>query len=143
MPIFVVKNFYPIQTYMKNIKNKKNNLDPIAEAGKRKDAKRYSDEADIRINLAIEVYRARKSKKLSQQSLAKKSCTTQKIISNIENGDVNIGIDLLNRLSKTLNFTSEILGKIFNTPILYWCSLQEGGILKMEIKEPIESEIIL
>ncbi|MFA5248970.1 MAG: helix-turn-helix transcriptional regulator [Candidatus Paceibacterota bacterium] len=127
---------------MKNTKNKKNNLDPIVEAGKRKKANIYSDEADIRLKLAIEIYNARESKKLSQQKLAKMAYTTQKIISNIENGDVNIGIDLLNRLSKSLEFTSGTLGRIFNTPVPYYF-IQEAGTFKIKIEKQTGSDVFI
>jgi transcriptional regulator with XRE-family HTH domain len=121
-------------------KKEKIGIDPMVEARKNKGFKNHYDAAVVRIKLGVEIFNARKAKKISQQELAKKIGTTQKIISNIENGDINIGIDLLNRLSKSLGFTSEILGKIFDTPVLYWCSLQEGGIFKIKIDERAESK---
>jgi len=99
--------------------NKKNlNRDPMAEAKKDKDFLRHSEAARIRIKLAVEVFKVREEKGLTQQVLAKMIGTTQKVVSKVENAEVNIGIDLFNRIKKNLNFTSENLGEIFDCPIL-------------------------
>lgn len=97
---------------MKNII--KNNIDAIAEARKSKEFKEYSKDADLRIKLAVEAYNAREKMGWSQQKLAKEIGSTQKVISKIENGDVNIGVELLNRLAEKLNFDSRNLAMIFN-----------------------------
>ena len=67
---------------MKNI-NKKS-PDPIAEARKSKKFAQYSRDSEMRINFGVEVYNCRKELKLSQQALAKKINSSQKVISNIE-----------------------------------------------------------
>ena len=113
----VGKNLLKTQNYMKNINKKgKFNIDVIAEARKDKNFKKYSEGAEVRLNLALEVFNSRESMKLSQQRLAREISTTQKIISNIENGDVNIGIELLNRISKKLNFNSDNFVRVFGCP---------------------------
>ena len=83
---------------MKNIiKKGSNELDIMAEARKDKMFQRYSKSASLRIRLAVETFNTREAKGLSQQRLAKATFSTQKIISKIESGDVNIGIDMLDR----------------------------------------------
>ena len=100
---------------MKNIKD--NNIDVIAEARKHPNWERYSKEADLRVRLAVEVYNARNQMNVSQQELAKQISSTQKVISNIENAEVNIGIAQLGRVSKALNFNSSTFGKIFDSDV--------------------------
>lgn len=98
---------------MKNIINKPVNLDAMAEARKSKKFQQYYKAAEIRIRFAIEVYNCRIAKGLNQQKLAKMIGSTQKVISKIENGDVNIGFDLLNRLAECLNFNEDNWARIF------------------------------
>lgn len=97
---------------MKNII--KNNRDAIAEARKNKKFSEYSENAALKLRLAIEIYNSREKLALSQQELARKIGSTQKVISKIENGDVNIGIEILSRLARVLNFDSDSFVKIFN-----------------------------
>lgn len=96
---------------MKNIT--KNNRDAIAEARKNKKFLEYSESASLKLRLAVEIYNSREKLALSQQELASKIGSTQKVISRIENGDVNIGIDILSRLAKMLNFDSDSFVRIF------------------------------
>jgi transcriptional regulator with XRE-family HTH domain len=49
------------------------------------------------------VFKSRKEEGLSQQKLAKKADTTQRIISEIENGGYNMGSDVLYRIFKALD----------------------------------------
>ncbi|MEK7164331.1 MAG: helix-turn-helix transcriptional regulator, partial [Patescibacteria group bacterium] len=70
----------------------------------------YAKEARARIVLATEIYQARTKKGLSQEALAKNTDTTQKVISKVENGEVNVGIDLIFRLAKALDIKLQ-LGK--------------------------------
>ena len=100
---------------MKNMNKQKSTLDPIAEARKSKGFSSYSKSARINVRLAGEVYTKRKSRGWSQIKLAKEIGTTQRIISNIESGDVNIGVDLLKRLVDGLNFSNDDLGNIFES----------------------------
>ena len=99
--------------------NKKINIDPIAEARKGRCFNKYSKEAKERIKLGVEIYNNRESLKISQQDLAKKAQTTQKVISKIENGDVNVGFSLLNRIADVLGFNYENWSRIFNFNIPY------------------------
>ncbi|OIO06653.1 hypothetical protein AUJ26_00085 [Candidatus Falkowbacteria bacterium CG1_02_37_21] len=103
---------------MKNINNKKVQIDPIAEARKGKYFEQYSKEAKERIKLGVEIYNAREILSMSQQKLAKEAQTTQKVISKVENGDVNIGFALLNRIASVLNFSYKNWSSIldFNIP---------------------------
>ncbi|MBU4370230.1 helix-turn-helix transcriptional regulator [Patescibacteria group bacterium] len=103
---------------MKNTNKKILTKDPMAEAKKDKDFLRHSEAAKVRIKFAVEVFKVREENGLTQQALAKMIGTTQKVVSKVENADVNIGIDLLNRIMKNLNFTSENLAEIFDCPIL-------------------------
>ena len=52
--------------------------------------------------MANEVYNARIKKGVSQQELAKKIKSTQKEISKIENGQVNVGMDLILKIAQIL-----------------------------------------
>jgi len=99
---------------MKNIKAKKLNIDPIAEAKKGPYFERFSKEAKERIKLGVEIYNKRELMGISQQELAKRAETTQKVISNIENGDVNVGFSLLNRIATVLNFNCDNWSNILN-----------------------------
>ncbi len=104
---------------MKNTSNKKINRDPIAEARKGKYFEQYSREAKKRIRLGVEIYNMRESLGINQQGLAQKAQTTQKVISRVENGDVNIGFGLLNRIADVLNFNHKNWGNIFGFSIPY------------------------
>jgi ribosome-binding protein aMBF1 (putative translation factor) len=80
----------------------KRNIDPMAKAKKNKLFDDYSKGARSRIVLATEIYKARTKKGISQQELAKQIKTTQKVISKIENAEVNLGIDLLIKITAYL-----------------------------------------
>ena len=93
---------------MKNINNNKSKHDVMAKARKHPLFKKYSQEARTRILLATEIYNARIKKGLSQQKLAKNIKTTQKEISKIENGQVNVGVDLIYEIAKNLDLKLQI-----------------------------------
>lgn len=80
----------------------KKNIDPMAKARNHKRFDDYSKEAHSRIILATEIYKARTKKGISQQELAKRINTTQKVVSKIENAEVNLGIDLLYKITSFL-----------------------------------------
>ena len=61
-------------------------------------------EESLKVQIALSVHARRKEKGLSQQKLAKAAKTTQRIISNIEHGEVSVGIDLLQRIARVLDF---------------------------------------
>ncbi len=99
---------------MKNMNNKnkkKAAYDPMAEARKNKDFPRYYKQAQDRIALAAELYRQRERMGISQKELAVKVGSTQKVISRIENADVNVGLSLLKRMAEALDFNCENWGR--------------------------------
>lgn len=98
---------------MKTIINKKNR-DPMAEARKNKKFNEFSRDSKMRINFGIEVYSRRKELGLSQQKLAKKINSTQKVISNIENGSVDFQSSTINRINGVLKFSAQQWAKIFD-----------------------------
>jgi ribosome-binding protein aMBF1 (putative translation factor) len=103
---------------MKNIiKKNKRSVDAIAEVRKLKRFQELSKDVDLRLRLAVEIYKEREKLGLSQQDLAKKINSTQKVISNLENGDVNVGIDLISRVARALGFAIENWSKIHNFAI--------------------------
>ena len=82
--------------------------DVMAKARKHPLFKPYSQEARARILLAAEIYKARTQKGFSQQKLAKNIKTNQKEISKIENGQINVGIDLIYKIAKNLNLKLQV-----------------------------------
>lgn len=97
---------------MKSI-NKKN-IDAMAEARKYKKFQEAADGLGLKLRLAVEIYKERGKLNLSQQDLAKKIYSTQKVISKLENGEVNVGLDLLSRLAAALSFTIENWSRIYD-----------------------------
>ncbi|MCX6702336.1 MAG: helix-turn-helix transcriptional regulator, partial [Candidatus Wolfebacteria bacterium] len=79
--------------------NKKNGVDLIMTSP---EFKEISREMEVLVELAIAVNERRRLKDWSQQKLAEEVGTTQAIISKIENADINIGLDLLQRLARSL-----------------------------------------
>ena len=66
------------------------------------------DNLELRYAVIKQLIKLRNSYNLSQAQLAEKLNTTQAVISRIENGTVNIGIDFLDRLAKAFNKKVEI-----------------------------------
>ena len=97
---------------MKNISKK--TRDVLAEVKNSPRYARLEKNAEWRIKFAIQVYNQREKIGLSQRELAKKIDSTQKVVSKIENGDVNVGIDLINRLADALQFDIENWSKTFS-----------------------------
>jgi transcriptional regulator with XRE-family HTH domain len=114
---------------MKNMTTKLVNkdIDPIAEAIKSKKFQQYSKDIMPRMRLAVEVYNSRDALGLSQQALAKEISSTQKVVSKVENGDMNLGIELLNRFVEKLNFNSDTLARVFNCGQSYIVIGTAGG----------------
>ena len=98
---------------MKSVNKKGLNVDPMAEVKKSKYFSEFSKEAKQKISLGVEIYNKRLSLSLSQQELAKKAKTTQKVISRIENGDVNVGFVLLNKIANALCFDYKNWARVF------------------------------
>lgn len=109
--------------------NKKLNIDPMAEARKGKYFEKFSREAMERIRLGVEIYNTREALGMSQQKLAKEAQTTQKVISRVESGDVNIGFALLNRIASVLNFSYKSWSSILDFNIPYNIIFAGGGTI--------------
>ena len=92
-------------------------MDPIAEAKKNKRFNEYSLDSKMRLNFGIEVYNRRKGLGWSQQKLANKIKSFQKVISNIENGAVDIQSSTINRLNAVLKFSPQSWSKIYDFEI--------------------------
>jgi ribosome-binding protein aMBF1 (putative translation factor) len=92
---------------MKNINND-SKMDPMAKARKFPDFKKYSKEARARILLATEIYKARQKKGLSQQKLAQEINSTQKEVSKIENGQINVGLDTVFKIVQSLGLKFQV-----------------------------------
>ena len=97
---------------MKNTSNKKK-LGNITSLRKKPAYRALLEIMDARVRFAIEVSEARTSKGWSQQTLARRAKTTQKIISKIENAETNIGFDLLQRITKHLGLEFRIGRAVF------------------------------
>lgn len=102
---------------MKNI-TKKNEGNPMAEIRNSKNFSKFFAESTRRIYLGVEIFNAREVLGLSQGALAKEVETTQAVISRIENGDVNVGFNLLSKIAEVLEFNHENWGRIwgFDSP---------------------------
>ena len=120
---------------MKNINSTQSKVDPMSKAREGSYFKKYSQEAKERIRLGVEIYNIRETFKISQQELASRCQTTQKVISKIENGDVNIGFSLLNRIAKVLNFSCENWSRIFNFTLQYSIPSKSSLDIKMVYKK--------
>ena len=70
--------------------------------------KKEWDKLELRYAVIKQLIKIRNSYNLSQAQLAEKLNTTQAVISRIENGTVNIGIDFINKLAKAFNKRVEI-----------------------------------
>ena len=70
--------------------------------------KKEWDKLELRYAVIKQLIKIRNSYNLSQAQLAEKLNTTQAVISRIENGTVNIGIDFIDKLAKAFNKRVEI-----------------------------------
>lgn len=70
--------------------------------------KELYEEESLKLQIALAVYKRRKEKHFSQAKLAEKAKTTQKVISRIEQGQVSVGIGLLQRIAACLNLKVSI-----------------------------------
>ena len=61
------------------------------------------DNLELRYTIIKQLIKLRNAYNLSQTQLAKKIGTTQAVISRIENGTVNIGIDFLEKIARAFN----------------------------------------
>jgi predicted transcriptional regulator len=67
------------------------------------DFKEEWDKLELRYAVIKQLIKIRNSYNLSQAQLAQKLNTTQAVISRIENGTVNIGIDFIEKLAKAFD----------------------------------------
>lgn len=100
----------------------KKSIDPMAEARKDQRFSSYTKEAAAKIKLGVEIYKTRTAKNLSQQELAELTKTTQKMISNIENGSVDVRYSTLNKIKEVLDFQAENWSRIydFSMPVKFF-----------------------
>jgi ribosome-binding protein aMBF1 (putative translation factor) len=75
----------------------------LKESLKDEEFKAAYDNKELRYKIVDILVSIRIQYKLSQAELAKKLGTTQAVISRIENGSVNIGIDFLQKVANTFN----------------------------------------
>lgn len=114
--------------------NKKKPIDPMAEARKDRRFSDYAKAAAARIKLGVEIYNTRTTKNMSQQELAKITKTTQKMISNIENGSVDVRYSTLNKIKEALSFQAENWCRIHNFPMPYKFYWVGGNVNKQNNK---------
>jgi predicted transcriptional regulator len=65
--------------------------------------KKEWDNLELRYAIIKQLIKLRNAYNLSQAQLAKKIGTTQAVISRIENGTTNIGIDFLEKIARAFN----------------------------------------
>jgi predicted transcriptional regulator len=73
-----------------------------------KEFKKEWDKLELRYAVVEQLIKLRNAYNLSQTELAKKIGTTQAVISRIENGTVNVGIDFLAKIAKAFDKKIEI-----------------------------------
>ena len=61
------------------------------------------DKLELRYKVIEQLIKLRIAYKLTQAELAKRVGTTQAVISRIENGNVNVGIDFLDKVARSFN----------------------------------------
>ncbi len=64
--------------------------------------RRFYEEADIEMKVALEVAKARGAARMSQGELARALKTRQQIISRIEQGAQNVTVETLDRIARAL-----------------------------------------
>jgi predicted transcriptional regulator len=75
----------------------------LNEELKNPEFKQEWEKLELRYIIVKQLIKLRNSYNLSQSELAKKIGTTQAVISRIENGSVNVGIDMIERIAKSFN----------------------------------------
>ena len=65
--------------------------------------KKEWDNSELRYMVIKQLIKLRNAYNLSQTELAKKIGTTQAVISRIENGTTNVGIDFLEKIARAFN----------------------------------------
>jgi ribosome-binding protein aMBF1 (putative translation factor) len=64
--------------------------------------RRFYEDADIELRVALEIIRAREAKKMTQKELAQALKTKQQTVSRIERGAQNVTIETLDRIARAL-----------------------------------------
>ena len=64
--------------------------------------RRFYEEADIELRVALEITRAREAQNMTQRALADSLKTKQQTISRIERGAQNVTIETLDRIARAL-----------------------------------------
>ena len=80
----------------------------LNEQLKNKEFKEEWDKLELRYQFVRKLISLREESKVSQAELAEKVGTTQSVISRIENGNVNIGIDMIQRIASAFGRTAEV-----------------------------------
>jgi DNA-binding XRE family transcriptional regulator len=80
----------------------------LNESLQNEDFKTTYEQKELRFKIIDILVSLRLQYKLTQGELAKKLGTTQTVISRIENGSVNVGIDFLQKLGNAFNKKIEI-----------------------------------
>jgi len=75
---------------------------------KNPDFKQEWENSELRYKLIKQLIKLRNNYNMSQSDLAKKIGTTQAVISRIENGTTNIGIDFIDRIAKAFDKKVEL-----------------------------------
>ena len=75
---------------------------------KNKDFKEEWDKLELRYQFIRRLIALREENKISQEELARKVGTTQAVISRIENGSVNVGIDMIQRIAIAFGRKAEV-----------------------------------
>ena len=75
----------------------------LNEELKNQEFKQEWDNLELRYTIIKQLIKLRNAYNLSQTQLAKKIGTTQAVISRLENGTVNIGIDFLEKIARAFN----------------------------------------
>ena len=74
----------------------------LAQQLKNPEVKKHYDEYDKQLEIAYQILKLRKQKKLSQKELAKRLGTKQSNIARMEAGQQNFSIRMLNNIAKVL-----------------------------------------
>ncbi len=80
----------------------------LNEKLKNKEFKDDWDKSELRYTVIKQMIKLRNSYNLTQSELAKKVGTTQAVISRIESGTVNVGIDFLEKVAKAFDKKVEL-----------------------------------
>jgi len=80
----------------------------LDESLKDEEFKKEWDNLELRYAVIKQLIKIRNSYNLSQAQLAEKLNTTQAVISRIENGTVNIGIDFIEKLARAFDKKVEL-----------------------------------